>query len=188
MRHSAEDPLDVEIQRMVSLSISDRLWREGEAGQSHAPPTIIFQADTDDPPSSLRPSSLCPHISRSNDSVAPTMYSDRFYTTMETKDAPCGAVHIHRLFGPTELCHDCVTLTTIQLAIMSSVRTLQGTTPYGVQLDTLLGHLVALTHTNLSELLSNIAWLLKEAYIFSPLDDGRLVANPPLACSEQPIF
>lgn len=170
MRHSVEDPLDVEIQQLVSLSISDRLWREDEARQSHAPPFVIFQADTDNPLCSLCPSSPCPHISRSNDSVAPAMYSDRFYATTETEEAPCGATHIHRLFGATELvslpvhfhpvlplitpqCHDCVTLTTIQLAIMSSVRTLQGTTPYGAPLETLLGHLVALTHTTPSELL-----------------------------------
>ncbi|KAG2107460.1 uncharacterized protein F5147DRAFT_653322 [Suillus discolor] len=71
------------------------------------------------------------------------MSSDRFYATIETEEAPCSAIHIHCLFGATEL-----------LAIMSSVRTLQGTTPYGAPPDTLLGHLVALTHTTPSELLA----------------------------------
>ncbi|KAG1876574.1 hypothetical protein DFJ58DRAFT_835885 [Suillus subalutaceus] len=104
-------------------------------------------------------------------------------TETVSEEPPCGATHAHRLLAVTEVCHDCVSLTTIQLTIISAVRSLQGTTPYGAPQDIVLDNLVKLAHATPNQFLSNVAWLLQEAYLFSPLDDGRLAATPPLTCS-----
>ncbi|KAG1869161.1 hypothetical protein C8R48DRAFT_771325 [Suillus tomentosus] len=199
MHYGAEVHLDVEIHQMRNLSLSDCLRAEGEARYSHALPSLS-DADVDEPLCSLCRSSPCPHWPGSDDPVAPTHSMDGFnedlqmlnttaiLSTTETEEAPCGASHTHHLLGAGEACHDCVSLTTTQLAIMSSVRSFQGATPYGAPLDIVLEHLVELTHTTSSELLSNMTWLLEQAYLFSPLDDGHLAATPPLVCTEYCIF
>ncbi|KAG2112601.1 uncharacterized protein F5147DRAFT_650772 [Suillus discolor] len=199
MHYRPQVPLDVEILEMHRLSLSDYLRADGEVIVSHDLP-LLSDNNVDEPLCTLCRSLPCPHCPGLDDPVALTHSADGFNEdlqtlnttpilfTAETEEAPCGASHTHHLLGPTEACHDCVSLTTLQLAIMRSVRSFQGTAPYGAPPDIVLEHLVELTHTTSSELLSNMAWLLEQAYLFSPLDDGHLAATLPLVCTEHWIF
>lgn len=83
---------------------------------------------------------------------------------------PCGcSCHVQEISGE-------IHLTTTHLVIMSAIQQLQGNTPYGAMPFEVQERVLKTTDISEAEYIRvGLCWLLEEAYIMSPLDDGRLM-------------